>query len=336
MSLVLGVLVFGLAVVTLVGGGCDSSVELPGASVSGPYTHENISIFFIHANKAATPDKMMTLDEALEAGKIEVIETGSVGELAVENLSDEPVFIQSGDIVKGGRQDRTLEYDLVVRPQSGRVPIKSFCVEQGRWSRRGSEAADIFESSKSVLFCKDLKLAVKSKSSQSDVWREVAEVQSDLTRVLGGTVNDAVSPTSLQLALENDSLETRISEGEEELTGILNKLDNVTGFAFAINGELNSADLYGSPELFAKMWPKLIRAALTEAVASASEQGADRVITANDVEEWLAAAKKGTSSVQEPGNQMHLKVTESDKNLMFESKLASDSSEFIHRNVIKK
>jgi hypothetical protein len=63
-----------------------------------------------------------------------------VNELIVENLSDEEVYIQSGDIVKGGRQDRTLGYDLIVPKKSGKVKITSFCVEHGRWSARGREA----------------------------------------------------------------------------------------------------------------------------------------------------------------------------------------------------
>ena len=49
------------------------------------------------------------------------------------------VFIQAGDIVKGGKQDRVLTVSFLLPPNSGRVPIASFCVEQGRWSARGKE-----------------------------------------------------------------------------------------------------------------------------------------------------------------------------------------------------
>src|SRR5262249_5531978 len=59
-------------------------------------------------------------------------------ELVVENLSpDVEVYIQAGDIVKGGRQDRVLSYDLIVPPRSGKVPLAAFCVEAGRRQPRG-------------------------------------------------------------------------------------------------------------------------------------------------------------------------------------------------------
>ncbi len=48
--------------------------------------------------------------------------------------------IQAGDVVKGGRQDRTIGVGFVLPAKSGRVPIPSFCVEIGRWHRRAAES----------------------------------------------------------------------------------------------------------------------------------------------------------------------------------------------------
>jgi hypothetical protein len=41
----------------------------------------------------------------------------------------------------------------------------------------------------------------------------------------------------------------------------------VIGYGFAINGKINSADVYASHELFLKLWPKLLNASSVEAVA---------------------------------------------------------------------
>src|SRR5215207_8148240 len=106
--------------------------------VSGPHVHENLAIYFIHGNSADGPAPL-TLSEALAKGRVQVIETGRVNELQIENTGDEEVFVQAGDIVKGGKQDRVLTVSLVLPPRSGAVPIASFCVEQGRWSARGGE-----------------------------------------------------------------------------------------------------------------------------------------------------------------------------------------------------
>ena len=39
------------------------------------------------------------------------------------------------------------------------------------------------------------------------------------------------------------------------------------GYVFAINGKINSADIYVSNALFKKLWPKLLQASAIEAVA---------------------------------------------------------------------
>lgn len=49
------------------------------------------------------------MSEALEKGLVVVKETGNVQELSLENRSQTTtVFLNAGDIVKGGRQDRTV------------------------------------------------------------------------------------------------------------------------------------------------------------------------------------------------------------------------------------
>src|SRR5882724_6494278 len=106
--------------------------------VSGPVTHENLAIYLIRGPSAAGKVPL-TLDEALGKRAVRVHETGNVNELTVENLGNEDVFIQSGDIVKGGQQDRALTVSLILPPKSGRVPLSAFCVEQGRWAARGKE-----------------------------------------------------------------------------------------------------------------------------------------------------------------------------------------------------
>ena len=109
-------------------------------AIAGPYTHENLSIFLLLGADALDGQRFIPLDDALEQKCVTVHETGNVGQLEVENLSEHfDLYIQAGDVVKGGRQDRTLGVDFVLPAKSGRVPIPSFCVESGRWHRRAAE-----------------------------------------------------------------------------------------------------------------------------------------------------------------------------------------------------
>jgi hypothetical protein len=117
---------------------------------SGPFVHENLAVYFVHGKGADGPVPL-TLQEALAKGYVQVVETGHVNELQIENTGGEAVFIQAGDIVKGGRQDRVLTVSLLLQPKSGRVPIASFCVEQGRWAQRGKEDQARFSSASEAM-----------------------------------------------------------------------------------------------------------------------------------------------------------------------------------------
>ena len=147
---------YGNLALFLVGALCFEAQANSEAQISGPYTHDNLSIFLIHQSNGRTAPvqakgggraskvQYLPLQPAMEQKKVVVYETKQVNELAIENLSAEPVFIQQGDIVKGGQQDRMISNDFILPPKSGRFPLSTFCVEQGRWNRRGNESTMAF------------------------------------------------------------------------------------------------------------------------------------------------------------------------------------------------
>ena len=133
-----------------------------GPEISGPFTYGNLALYFVHRASAPGPVPL-TLQEGMAKGTVRVVETGSVNELKIENSGDEDVFIQSGDIVKGGsRQHRVLTVSFVLPKKSGEVPVASYCVEHGRWSARGGESAALFASSADSLPSRAAKLAMKA------------------------------------------------------------------------------------------------------------------------------------------------------------------------------
>jgi hypothetical protein len=135
-------------------------VQVGDYQLSGPYTHENLTIYLIHGKTKLTGKTPLTLQEALDQQKVVIRETGRVNELAIENVSSEAeVYVQSGDVIKGGRQDRMLASDLLLPPKSGKIPVATYCVEQGRWQQRGSEAKHHFSGSSVQLASKGLRLA---------------------------------------------------------------------------------------------------------------------------------------------------------------------------------
>ncbi len=110
-------------------------------TLSGPFTHQNLEIFLVHGATQLEERRYATLNEALAGHDVVVNETGNVNELSIENPSKTLVFLNAGDIVKGGRQDRTAKDDLILPPQSGKVALAAFCVEHGRWTGRANDNA---------------------------------------------------------------------------------------------------------------------------------------------------------------------------------------------------
>src|ERR1051325_1059173 len=233
--------------------------------LSGPYTHKNLTVFLIHG-KDQTTKTFLTLQEALAQKKVKVYETKDVNELAIRNLSNQDSYVQSGDIVRGGDQDRMISIDFIVPPKSGRMPIAAFCVESGRWSKRGNEESASFSSSENMIATKDLKLAAKRERSQEAVWKNVSVAQKKLSDNVGGDVQAPMSVSSLELTVENAKVKENTESYIKALSGILQNKSDVIGYVFAINGHVNSADVYASRALFAKLWPKLLKASAVEAV----------------------------------------------------------------------
>ena len=267
-----------LCLTPLVGGAAQAET-VDGYRLSGPVVHGNLAIYFVHGESRSGPVPL-TLAEALDKKTVDVREIGRVNELTIENKGDEKIFIQAGDIVKGGQQDRVLAVSLLLKPHSGALSITSFCVEQGRWSARGSEAVDKFSSANAALPSRSAKLDLAGAPAstaaapvgasvgkrQQEIWKSVSEIQGKLTSNLSAPVAAPRSRTSLQLALENGGLERAQADYVQALQPLGEKDDDIVGYVFAINGKINSADIYPSNGLFRKMWPKLLRASVTEAL----------------------------------------------------------------------
>ena len=303
--------------------------------LSGPYTHENLTVFLVHG-KDQTNKTFLTLQEALAQKKVKVYETKNVNELAIRNFSNQDVYVQAGDIVRGGEQDRMISIDFIVPPRSGRMPIGAFCVESGRWNRRGNEAQATFSSSENSVATKELKLAAKSAQSQQAVWNNVSLAQEKLERSVGSGVRDRASESSFELSVETVRVKESTGDYIKALSGILSKHDDVIGYVFAINGHVNSADIYASRALFVKLWPKLIKASAVEAVAELRKDIEMKPVSDEIVMGFLAESEQPAASTKDVNKRVKLVTREDDKNAFFETQDRAGKDGWVHRNYIKK
>jgi hypothetical protein len=304
--------------------------------LSGPYAHKNLTIFLVHGPNLAGNKIFLTLQEALAQKKVIVYETKEVNELAIRNISNQDVYVQAGDIVKGGDQDRMISVDFIVPRKSKRMPIAAFCVESGRWSRRGIESSTSFSTSSNFVTSKNLKLAAKSRNSQQAVWENVKVVQDKLSDNLGVRVNGATSESSLELAVENTKVKESIDGYIKALASIAQNKSDVIGYVFAINGQVNSADIYASRALFVKLWPKLLKANATEAIAELQADAPVKPVTDESIHGFLGEAEKGPASQKEVSGRVQLVTREDEKNVFYETRDRAQKGAWIHRNYIRK
>jgi hypothetical protein len=286
-----------------------------------------------------------------------VHETGDVNRLVIENRGENEVFVQAGEIVKGGKQDRVLTVSLVLPKNSGPVPIGAYCVEQGRWQPRGKEDAARFTSADSAVPSLKAKIAMKAppadgaaprldagqrrgdmrrdgsetRRRQSEVWRDVAETQRKLAGNVGAPVSAPESRSSLQLSLENARVKESVAAYVKALEPAILKVPDSIGLAFAINGAINSADLYPSHGLFKKLWPKLLNAAATEAVAE-KNGAAGTPPAADQVAAFIDKAERGRAGERRLDAHNSLATRETEKTYYFETRRGDGVA--VHRNYL--
>lgn len=305
-----------------------AAVETAAYELSGPFTHKNLSVFFIHGPNAGAEQKIITLEEAINQNLAVVHDTGF--QLSVDNRSGQTLFIQGGDIVKGGNQDRVLPYDYMIPAGANRSPVAAFCVESGRSSPRGNEISSSFQVSSTQLPTRSLKLAAMVRRSQSDVWSGVAQTQANLSRNVGGSVQAAQSRTSLQLTLEHPLVSQAAQGYVNEISPRIAQKDNAIGFVVAINGKVQSADVYASSDLFRSLWPKLMQASAVAALAEQSGTN-DQAPTTEAVQSFLADAETGQAYRQ--GSQLR---RESGRSILLESCTAGQNNLVVHRCFLAK
>jgi hypothetical protein len=244
--------------------------------------------------------------------------------------------------VKGGRQDRTVRDDLILAPQSGQVPLAAFCVENGRWSKRGGEDAAAFSANDKVLTSRKLKMAARYGQNQSDVWSGVAEQQSKLnenvSRLTGKQVEtrSATSSSSLQLTLENKDLDAVKRQYLDKLSPIMNDETDVIGFVYVINGEINSAEVYNNKNLFRALWPKLLDAAVTEAITEYRTDRDFQPMQATALKAFFERSLSGSAKEHQVSKTTRVRTYTTSTTVLFETLDVEADGVWIHKSFINK
>jgi hypothetical protein len=181
-------------------------------------------------------------------------------------------------------------------------------------------------------------MAVRGEGNQQEVWAQVAQAQDRLAKSVGAPVQSKQSATSFQLTLESDKVRAKSKEYADSLTPVMGRYRDAVGYVVAVNGKVTSADIYGSHELFSKLWPKLIESASVEAVAA--DQAGVPVAAApsyDEVRSVVAGPRDAKAAAPQKVNaRTEVKRKESERGVSFETTDSNATGAPVHRSYIAK
>ena len=236
-----------------------------------------------------------------------------------------------GETIVGGQQDRTLAQETIIQPGDEPVTVEVFCVEHGRWANRGSrETAALaasfshdadspddgatlvslaeqagpngFLAGKGQL-SKAGRLAVQASKNQQEVWNRVAS-----TNALSTVSSETGAFTSNYADLDVlAGLEPYIVHFKQPI----DQHERVVGVIVAINGHVESIDVFESTPLFRKLWPKLLKGYALDAANCADEDGANTPVSLADAQRFYDDMVNAHVKTEESGANLAIANRES-------------------------
>jgi hypothetical protein len=240
--------------------GVDPAVEA--ARISGPYVHKNLAVFLIRSD-SQDPRDFLTLDEGLTSGRVRITEQAQeqVGQLLIDNQGDQPLYLQEGERLQGGKQDRTIIASLVVPPHSGPIPLPAACIEQGRWAADVNGTVFAFAANP-ALAPKGVRGAAKIDGSQQAVWANVGAQKI----TLANAVSAKNTNTSLNETYDSPQVREVSDDYTAALRGALDQHPDAVGVVVVVNGMFEEANVYPNHKVLARLYPRLIQSYAVQAL----------------------------------------------------------------------
>ncbi|HVS95865.1 MAG TPA: DUF6569 family protein [Puia sp.] len=231
--------------------------------------------------------QMVPLGEALKKGIVTVTERGStsfenVHWLRLNTHTDKSVYIAGGEIIGGGRQDRMIVHDTIIRPSSKDQYVPVMCVEEGRWSNKEKK----FEYGNFAN--NHLRKVMDSAHNQVLIWGEI-----DRQLQAGAFKNKSFAYLS---RYKDKKYMTVHDEYFHFFMDKFAKTDsNVVGFAALTGDKIIGTDIFASTDLFYPQLDPLLHGYIDEAVNA----GAPVMLKDPPVKRYMDALLKDESSQEE-------------------------------------
>ena len=208
------------------------------------YTYDGLTVFQVETSRVADGRDYVSLGEALAGGDLAIEEkgAGSVPSLRARNTGRDHVLLLAGEIVAGGKQNRVLQYDVLLGPRGKWVELPVFCVEQGRWRGRAE-----FEGSPYVA-ARSIRADAQTGAAQEQIWAGVERYRSDL-----GVASPSDDLVEVQ---ESPELQEALKRYREEFGERWRP--EAVGMVVARWGRIVGADVFCNAEVFLKHRDRLL------------------------------------------------------------------------------
>lgn len=202
-----------------------------------------------------------TLNEAVDRDLVVIQEKGSgdVNAVMMKNKSKTPVFAMAGEIIKGAKQDRMLENDLLLPPSSDWIEVAVYCTEHGRWSGPSEKFA-----SADINASPSVRANARANKSQSAVWAEVEQNQQD---VMGASS----STQAFRHIYESKDYQDERNAYNSKFRDLVKDNSSIEGVLVCIGDEVLCIDLFSSHTMLSELWPKLLDSYIVEAMRGSDD-----------------------------------------------------------------
>jgi hypothetical protein len=181
--------------------------------------------------------------------------------LRINNNSDSSIYVGSGELVAGGRQDRMVMHDTILPPSKRDQYVPAMCVEEGRWSDK--EKPFVY----SGFANNHLRKMLDSSKNQLQIWREI---DNQLER---GHVNSKTLAYLSQREPEADRKRKKVKEvllSDDYFNFFLQKFKHtdtsVVGFVCVSGNKVIGSDIFAGVNLFNQQLEPLLRGYIDEAL----------------------------------------------------------------------
>ena len=238
---------------------------LENISIDNVKSYKNLSVFPLIGENIDI--KLKNFFESIENKSLDVSEVsneGSVPSLYFNNTNSSPVFIIDGQTITGEKlkQNRIITVSTLL-PENEKIKISVLCSERGRWSRTDREFASRDSSMfAKARFSKMETMSQRANGSSNESYDKSADQQQTWEQINRkfSSFNDYSSSESMQDIYKNK--ENILAEFEKELT----MPENAVGCIFAIGNRVLGFELFSSHQLFASLYPQLLKSYALDAI----------------------------------------------------------------------